>query len=219
MKKLISVLLCLALVFSFAACGKGEEANTPDTSKPAVEDTEAATKVKISRGVILDDVYTNAFAGFKFTKPAEWVYLSDEEIAQTINAGQDTMDLNAIEQALANTASVYDMAAQDQYGNSVMVCYENTMITALREVSVDEYEQQLKSQLSSVENIEYEFISSDDVTLGGKTYRKIDTVATTQGVTLSQAYYLMVSGKYVVSVICTSTNFDISAMEALFSAV
>jgi hypothetical protein len=245
MKKLLAILMCAALIFSFAACGAGndvddktpdnaveddvnvdneadaeEETEADDTTKP--EDTTAApetqpTEATVSRGEVNGDVYTNAFAGFTFTKPADWAYLTDEEIAQTIDLGSEVVDLNAIEEALAKKASIYDMAVQDAYGNSVMICYENTMLSAFREISLDEYESIMKTNLEAVPSIDYTFQSSEDIKLGDATYRKMLFSAEAQGVTMSQAYYARVIGKYVITVILTSSNEDIATMEAMFT--
>lgn len=219
MKKVISIFICAVLVFSLAACtgGKTDTDKATDTSSTnaPVQTTEAPkSKVEISRGTIEGDVYTNEFAEFRFTKPAEWKFLSDEEIASTINIGQDALDLNFLEKALAEKSTIYDMASQDEYGNSVMVCYENTMISALREISVDEYTQIMKTQLAAVEEIEYEFQSSEDIKIGETDFRKLVFSATTQGYTITQAYYVKAIGKYVVTVIVTAVE-DVSAIEAM----
>lgn len=241
MKKLLAILMCVALLFSLAACGGGNDGD--DSKKPdnVVEDnanvddkaedddkkdeatepedtTEAKpSKTKVSRGEINGDVYSNAFAGFTFTKPADWAYLTDDEIAQTVNLGQNVLDLNSIEEALSKAASIYDMSANDESGNSVMVCYENTMLTAFREITVEEYESIMKTNLAGVEGITYEYKSSEDVELGNATYRKILFSAEAQGVSMSQAYYARVVGKYVITVIITSSTEDIETMEAMFT--
>lgn len=225
MKKIIAILMCAALLFSLAACsgGNGSEdiETVPDVNIEADADTTEATteepEVSISRGKIDGDVYDNDFAGFTFTKPAEWRFLSDKEISETINVGQDILDLNALEKTLSEKASVYDMSAQDENGNSVMLCYENTMMTALREITLDEYEQIMKSNLDLVEEINYEFQSSEDVKLGETSYRKLLFTAEVDGYEMYQAYYSRIIGKYVITVILTSTTEEIATMEKMFS--
>ncbi len=225
-KALTAVLL--ALMFVLFAMGSGEK--SPE--KPVADDdvvvndivdvdepTEAPTPVKkeVSRGTIVGDVYTNDFVGVTFTKPADWTYATDEEIAQTINVGQDMIDLNAFEEALSKTASIYDMYAVDAYGNNVMVCYENTMLTAFRELTVDEYESILISNITGLASPSYTFEGSEDVTLGDTTFRKTTFTATYEGVTLTQAYYGTIIDQYAVSIILTSSTMDLATMEAMFS--
>ena len=221
-KTLTAVLL--ALMFVLFAMGSGEKSpEAPAADNDVVvndvidEPTEAPEAVKktVSRGTIIGDVYTNDFAGFTFTKPADWVYATDEEIAQTINADQSMVDLNLLEEALSTTASIYDMYAIDDYGNNVMVCYENTMLTAFREITVDEYVESFKTQLLSVDAYDYEFSSTEDITLGGTAYKKIVATADYNGYTITQAYYFTTIDNYAVSIIFTASTMDIAEMEAM----
>lgn len=227
MKKLISILMCVVLVFSLAACTgvKNNDADTtvPDasiikqtTEKPETTEAKPVEK-KISRGIVSENVYTSEFLSVTFEKPEEWIYATDEEMAQLVDLGQDIIELNSLEKMLSETATVYDMSASDDKGNSVMICYENTMLTALREITEDEFEQQLKVNLAKVEGYDYEYVSSEDVTLGEGEFKKIVFTVTVENITLSQAYYIKVIGKYAASVIITSTDGEIETMEAMFS--
>ncbi len=223
MKKLIAVLMCAVLLFSLAACSGGNGADDIETTVSTTEagTTKAETTEKpaasISRGTIDGDVYTNDFAGFTFTKPAEWRFLTDKEISETINIGQDILDLNALEKTLSEKATVYDMASQDENGNSVMLCYENTMLTALREVSLDEFEQSMKKNLASIEEINYDFQSSENIKLGDTSFRKLLYTADFDGYEMYQAYYIRIIGKYVITIILTSSTEEIATMETMFS--
>ena len=225
MKKLIAILMCAVILFSLGACsgGNGDGENTPpvstseaDTSTPDTT-KEKTDEAQIARGTISGDVYTNDFVGITFTKPTEWSYLTDKEISETVNIGQNALDLSVIEKALTETATVYDMATRDDYGNSVMVCYENTMLTALREITIDEYEQNVKVNLESITEIDYEFQSSEDISLGDTSFRRIIFSATVNDVEMTQAYYAKVMGKYVITFIVTAVTEDVKAIEAMFT--
>ena len=201
MKKIISVLMCALLMFSLVACGG------------AGESTE------LSRGMILGNIYTNNFAGFTFTKPSGWDYLTDEEIAETINIGQNALDLNAIEEALAKKATIYDMAASDPaHGNSVMICYENTRLTAGFNLSEDDYIEQMKKQIQNSGVYDYEFIGSEDSTLSGTAFKKVVFKAYPEGIEINQAYYIKAIDNYIVAVIVTATTESVEAIEAMFDA-
>ena len=223
-KTLTAVLL--ALMFVLFAMGSGEKSpETPAVDNDVVvndvidEPTEAPAPVKkeVSRGTIAGDVYTNDFIGITFTKPADWTYATDEEIAQSINIGQDMIDLNAFKEALNQTASIYDMCAVDTYGNRVMVCYENTMLTAFREITVDEYIEGFKSHLQSTD-ASYEFLPLEDAKLGDTTFKKLNSKVTINGVEITQASYITVIDQYAVSVVLTTAvEGGIESMEAMFS--
>lgn len=223
MKKLIAILLCLVLVFSLAACSgdnsdkslKDEIADSENNDDVNVDTDEA--EVKISRGVISGDEYENGFAGFTFTKPASWNYLTDEEISTTVNAGQEMLDTDELEEELLEKASYYDMAANDASGNSVMVCYENTEISGGREYTAKEYLDSIKQGLKSVAELDYTVGDIEDVKLGNETYKKLSATLSAQGVEVTQAYYAKAAGKYIVGVVVTCVDQDLSDIEDMFS--
>lgn len=207
MKKFIAIFLAVLFMLSLAACGGGE--GTEDGGDDSV---------KVSRGVITGDAYKNTFAGFTFTKPEDWVYLSDEEIGNTIDAGQAGLDLNAIQETLAKKASVYDMAASNVAGESVMIIYENTMLTAFKKISADEYLTSVKTQLNGVSSVEYSFGKVEDITLGSTEYKKLTVEAESSGVTFIQAYYVRMVENYAVGVVVTTfSDESLANIEAMFS--
>lgn len=238
MKKLMALLMGAALMLSLAACA-GDNDNDTDTDADTTaavvneendasegsSDTEAETEEKkdnsskkMTHGTIDGDVYTNDFIGFTFTKPADWKYLSDEEIAQTINAGQEVFDLNALEEFLSDNASFYDMSAQNATGTeSVMMCYENTMLTAFRELTADEYIDVVKQQLSALPDMEYTVGETEDATLGGLDFRKFDATLSMNGIEVSQSYYARAEGKYIAGIIITSIETPIEEIETMFN--
>lgn len=204
---------------------KGEEGTTkpatgtikPTPSKPGSQDKNTPSATKVSRGEISGDVYTNAFAGFSFTKPADWAYLTDEEISQVINLGQSIVELSDIEKALAETSAVYDMAAMSPYGKSVMICYTSAMLSETKKMTLDEYETTLKDEIENTDYIDYEFQSSENTTLGNGTYRKIVFSASISGIEMTQVYYARVIDKYIVTVIVSADASEVEAIEAMFS--
>ena len=228
MKKLLAVLLALTMLFAFAACGGGEDKNQNDNDTgintnngsdlDAAPDNSEDETAKPLRGSVSGDVYTNEFAGITFTKPAEWKYLSDKELAETVNIGQDALDLSDLEVALAETATVYDMAAMDEaYGNSVMVLYENTLLSGGRKVTAEEYVSLLKTSLGEQTALSYTFESESKALLGDTEFIRGVFSAETNGVTLKQAFYVRVVDKYAIAVAVTLTNTEITEAEAMFS--
>ncbi len=215
MKKLLAVLLAAAMLFSFAACGGSKEELDNDVEKTTEAPVEA---VKLSRGAITGDAYSNEFLGVTFTKPADWVYLSDKEIAETINIGQDALDFTDFELALAEQSTIYDMVAKDElYGNNIMVCFENTEISGGREITAEEYGSILKSNLEGQTALNYTFENEGKACLGDTEFIRTVFTAESNGTTLKQAYYIRCVGKYAMTVIVTLTNIDITDAEAMFS--
>lgn len=224
MKKLISLILCSVLIFTLAACSGNENTNKETTTDADVnlsETTEKETeqeesKKTVARGTITEDVYTNEFAEFTFTKPSTWIYLTDEEISEQINAGQDVLDLNSIEQALLEKSTLYDMAAMDSFGNNVLICYENTMISGFKKVTAEEYLELLDNSLKSLPGYDYVMIEKADIKFGDTEFKKAVYEVTVEGAEMTQAYYVRAIDKYIVGAIVTATTKDITEIEAMF---
>lgn len=228
MKKLISLILCAALIFTLASCSGNEnteketttanDVNISETQNNEAEETtekEEEINKTITRGTIEGDVYTNEFADFTFTKPSTWIYLTDDEISEQINAGQDAMDLNSIEKALTEKSSLYDMASMDSLGNNVMICYENTMISGFKKFTAEEYIELLDSSLKNISGFTYTFEKTEDIKIGDNEFKKASYTVNYQGAEMTQAYYVKVIDKYVVTIIATAVTIDIADIEAM----
>ena len=139
MKKIISIILVLAMILVLAACGSSKKSNsTPNLGS-------AGNSGKASRGTIIGDNYSNYFAELNFTKPSDWEYYTDEQIAQTMNVGVD-MIKDEYQKLLETTGSLYDMMVMDPgTGTNVSVMFENLAVTGSTGMSADEYLNALKA--------------------------------------------------------------------------
>ena len=222
-KAKILLALLLTALFVLSALGSGEsspssdvpveddyvvDAYEPETEEPVEESKE------VSRGIISGNVYTNDFADITITKPSDWVFANDEEIAATLNAGQAALDLNFLEEALTNAASVYDMYAYDDYGNSIMICYENTMLTAGSTITAEKYAESFVDNMESVANPSYTYVSTEDVTFGHTDYVKVVLAGNTSGIEFQQAAYITVVDNYAISIITTGATETLDSLEA-----
>lgn len=227
-KAKILLALLLTALFVLSALGSGESSSSSDvpveddyvvdTYEPEAEEPVEEAK-EISRGVISGNTYYNDFAGFNFTKLSDWRFYTDEELAESFNASQAELDLNLLEEALLNNVLVYDMAAVDESGNSVMVYYENTKVTSLTTVTLDEYVDELNDIMEEDDpDITYTHVSTEDVMLGTTTYKKLLYSASMDGFSMDQAYYVRLVDQYAVVVIITGGfTKTLPEMEAMFS--
>ena len=91
-------ILAMILLVCFMGAAVGCASKTPDNSQ-----TEETGKT-LSRGTIVDDVYTSEFMGVSFRKPKGWVYSTDEEIAAVMQIGADLLNTDEfLEQAAKMT--------------------------------------------------------------------------------------------------------------------
>ena len=93
MKRVSYLALALALVLSLTACSFGSK--------------------KFERGVVEGQTYTSQFLGLTCTAPAEYTYLSDEEIAQRNHLAAEAVDdeelAKQMRESLENGNQVQDM--------------------------------------------------------------------------------------------------------------
>ena len=197
MKRIISLLLALSMVFLFVGC-----------QNPAP-----------TRGTIDEDVYKNDFLKFEFTKPASWVYYTDEEIAKAINASADVFNDENLKEALKNNPTVYDMMVVDSITRTnINIGYENLSKSFSRNITVEQYIEALKEQFGKIN--EMNVIFPDEYTkakLGETEFTRVVCKTVAGGMYMTQVYYLRKTDNYMCFVIATVTNdYTVSEIEAMF---
>ncbi len=201
MKKLTALLLAFVLVLSFAACGT-EDADTPK---------------EFGRGVITGDVYKSEYSGIRFTKPAEWKYYTDDELAATMNVSADALN-NSFLETVASLTTIYDMMVIDQNtGTNISVAYENLKLTANSDMTCEAYLEAMKTQLAAIDTMTMEFGEPSTVTLCGEEYMRVISTTSMGEITVSQIYYLRNVDGYMNFMVATlSGDYDAAAIEAMF---
>ena len=204
MKKLLSILLVVAMLMSFAAC-----------------DLLPFGKAKLSRGTIQGNVYTNEYLGFTFTKPSSWVYATDEEIAETMNIGIEYFADDDLKKSLDASDSLYDMMAVDKStGANISFGYENLARTLSTRISIEDYVDALEEQTKNLSGMKITFPDEyDTVTLGEKNYTRVVCSVTANSVKMQQIYYLIKVDKYMAFAIVTlptSSKYKMADIEAMF---
>lgn len=206
MKKFISLLLAVVMLFLLVGCNSNPK---PDDPK----------KAELSRGKIDGDVYSNEFLGFKFTKPQSWVYSTDEEIAAAVNMGTEMFLGENFKEALDKSGSMYDMMVIDTLTRSnINVGYENLTKTFSSNITVEQYIEALKQQLSSVSGMKVSFPNKyDTVKLGETEFTRVVCSTTSYGTSFTQVFYLNKVDNYMGFVIATiQKGYTVSDIEALF---
>ena len=187
---------------------KPQQNNTPDkTDVPATETAttppQQTTENNIYRGAIKGNVYTSPFTGLKFTKPASWKYLSDEELALKI--GVDTMEMadNIFPSTADRVPAVYDMWATDEKsGINLSVAYENMHVTAAGAMTTDQYMEMLEGAFMNTKGTT--LLGKSTVTLSGQMYQKAVFTTETGGTKTQSVYYLRAMGKFMNIILVTA---------------
>lgn len=199
MKKIISILLIISMLLLFSGCGRP----------------------RLVRGTLEGDVYTNESLGITFTKPATWVYYTDEEIAEAMEIGVEVFASDDLEAALEIYVSIHDMMVADVLkGNNISVGYENLTDTYYAIADEERYVELIKSQYAEgVGGLTFTFGDElKKVTLGNTEFTRTVCHAFAYGVTLTQAYYLHKNGPYMAYIIVTVVDgYTLEEVEAMFS--
>lgn len=200
----IGLMLVMSLTI-LTGCGKKEENNNQnENASNTTSDNNQTTKKELSRGKWEDKVYTSEFADLKFTLPDGWTRSTDEEIAKTMQLGEDVLkDENLYVSEISKLNVVYDMMAKNTSTNgSVAVMMEKSVGNA------KQYADALKTQLGQVTQMNYTIGDITETKIGDNTYTVVPAKASVSGATVFQSYYLRDEGDYVVAVLVTETSQD-----------
>lgn len=195
---------------SFTASVKESEPQPADT-KPAESekttqaesDTPSQNTVKnLYRGIISEDTYTSPTTDLNFTKPADWKFLSDEELALKIGVDAKELEDYVFPTTADRVPAVYDMWATDpESGVSISVAYENMYVTTSVALTTDEYLEMLEGAFRNTKGTE--LLGKYTVKLSGQTYRKAIFQTETGGTSTQSIYYLRAMGKFMNIVLVT----------------
>ena len=214
MKKIIALLVAGLMMMSFASCVSTEGGNDGSSD---IKSNVSAQKKEISRGKVDGDTYKNEYFEFEFTKPASWVYSTDEEIAAAMNMSVDLLGDKYEETLKNNTALIEMMAIDVTTGTNINIAVENLAKSFASNITEEQYVEALKKQLANVQNMTIEFSDKTDrINIGGNEFLRASLTNTVNGVTMTQVYYLRNLDGYMCVITATLVSgYDISDIEAM----
>lgn len=184
-KRLLALVLALALVFALTACGSEPKGNvTPSESSAPAGDKTAATpeptaeptpepEDDVELGSMNGGVYKNEFVGITCTMGDEWTYYSEDEILQLNGLVADSTDDEELAEQLRDSDSFYDMMAENQEtAENVNVVLENLGLlyghtmdaSSYIDVALENLEASMKSMgmnVSSCEKVKFDFCGKE----------------------------------------------------------
>ncbi|SFR67714.1 hypothetical protein [Anaeromicropila populeti] len=163
-----------------------------------------------SIGTWNENVFENTWLDMKFEIQDDWNIATDEEIAEVIGAGAETMSElkgNSSEamKAAAELKTVYGfMAADAENMINAQLVYENLALSiGGTKYTEEEYLDTLEDSLLQVESIGYEVVDRTTEELAGKTFHCLKLSGYDGG--MYQEYYTYKMDKYMVAVIISYT--------------
>ena len=191
MKRVSYLALALALVLSLTACSFGSK--------------------KFERGVVEGQTYTSQFLGLTCTAPAEYTYLSDEEIAQRNHLAAEAVDdeelAKQMRESLENGNQVQDMYLMTADGlqtiNVMLVKVSAKGATVDMAAFADMGKDQVVSASQSMGMTDVE-ASRETVTFMGQQYEGICATAAYHDAPVATVQVCMQVGDYVCVITFTS---------------
>ncbi len=186
MKKRISLLLAiLMLVCVLSAC-----------------DSAAA----LARGETKDNVYTNSSLGITFTKPENWRFYTEDEIAEMMNITAEMFKDEDLINSSDVTSLIEFMALDSKTGSNVNLTIENLRF-GNKNITVEEYAELAKTQLKEqLAGATYTFGEEKTVSLGTLSCLRIHAKCSYSGVNMDQYLYLSKVGSHMVVITATSND-------------
>lgn len=233
MKKVISLLLALAMVMSLAACGSGDSgenttAATTAATEATTEATTQATEAEIDSSEVIGSVegntYTNEFLGLTCTLDDSWTILSVEELAELNGAVAELTTDEDLAELLSESGTVQDFYAMAQEGlYTLNITVEDLGLLYGITMSEDDYIGQsgdaLVSGLESIGMTDV-VVTPTPVTVAGEEHAGMTISASYMGVNAYETIACVKVGNYMATICAASYVEDLTAdFISLFEAV
>lgn len=196
MKKLMTLLLAVSMVFTLTACGGSKET--------------------FAEGSIEGTTYTNTSLNLKVSIP-EGFTLADDATMEALKASSQSVaeDMTNEEKAAeAMDAMIYELVAMSEDGSSVQIIAENMKKTTGTVLKASAYVKaaasQVETQYSSM-GVTATSETNGTVSIGGKDFEGMTVTIEANGMTGTQKYYAYKVGNYMYSIITTAMGDDSAA--------
>lgn len=250
MKKLLMILLAGLMVLSLAACSAKVEPTTPPattaaptteatlapTTEPTTAPTTAPTTVpttvpettapaeNVSKlGTVEGNTYTNAFLGITATLGENWVFATDEEMAQIRGMTAEAMNDESLSQMLETSGAVMDVYAMDANGCTMNVMLENLNILQTIAVTEKAYAEAAQGQVpAALESLGITDVTSEvtEVTFAGQTHAALKIYGKIAGTDFYESLVIVKQGNYIACITVGSYMTDTTTeVLDLFEAV
>lgn len=215
MKKLFILLLAVAMVISFAACGSTDDVRGDQIDNTVSDDfssdndsiASGSQDEQFSLGVVDGLTYENDFIGLGCTLGNDWTFYTDEQIRELNNAtidmaGEDFAEL------MENATVIYDMyASKNDTFDNINITLEKVDVLQLIGLDIESnYEQLAPTMIQSIENMGYSNVTYEigTATIGGEEYASFDLTAEIQGVKMYQTSISIKCNGYLANISVTT---------------
>lgn len=193
-----------------------ENSSKIDIDEKDVVSKDSSQNTDYTKGVMTETGFESEYLNLKFTLPEGFVMATEEEINSMMDIGADAMGLDGTSVDYTKLSTVYEMMAVGSTGvPNVSLAVEKL---ALSNMTVDQYLDALKSQLSNLSNVNYEFRDITSVEIAGQEYKKLDMKVELNGGTMLQSYILRKDNDRMVAFVTTNLEGNEEELNALMAA-
>lgn len=218
MKRIFALVLTIILALTLlAGCAKPDPAPEDPTDNPGTvtdpgqdETGQGDPSGGPIRGAWDGDTYTNEFSGIRFTLPAGWEAMTDEEIAELMSISTEAMGESDadISEYLEQTSSFYDAFVMNPQTNSnIIFGFENLSVLGGALINEETYLDLAQNHIGS--GMPYDYTIGEtysDYTIGGRNYKCMDV--TFGDLPMSQHYLVSKVGSTACLIIVTVAGGD-----------
>ena len=224
MKKFLLILLAVAMMLTFVACGEGSDADKTDpTNDPATTNAPEETDKEFELGEVTGLKWENAFIGLGCTIPEGWAFSTQEELSVLNNVAGDYV-ADEYQDLVKNSAYFYDMHAKPSADtSSVSALLEKASQATINATNIElTYEQSAKIIKESYEQMGPTTFAHEivDLTISGNKYPTLKIAANISGIDFYQYTLMVKCTGYIATInITASTPERLESLAASFYEV
>ena len=151
MKRVITILLVLCMMLSFASCGSKNEPAPQNPDNGSQSEAVQLDESKL-KGETSDSAYTNEYLGLRIVLPAGWSFYTEEQMAMVNNMTADAYKDTDVADAINNAGQYMAMMMANLTGSSynLIVQPKNPLIDNYTDEQIfQNVESEMKKQFES----------------------------------------------------------------------
>lgn len=217
MKKWITIIMCLMMMFSLIACSDSPSEEEVRGAQTANEETqeengEESAENEFSLGTTDGLIYENKFIGIGCTLEDSWYFYSDDEIMQLNNYVEDVAG-EEYEEIMKDADLVYDMyAISDNQMDNINVNLEKMDKLSLEKLVVeDSLEAGVPIMKDTFSNMGYSSFEAeiDKISIEGKEFTCLSSIGEIDGVKMYQKLFPIKCNGYLANITITTYGEDL----------
>lgn len=226
LRKIICLLAVLTCTAAFTGCNitintgdkSSEKSEASEKVKEEVEEEDEEDKINTSKntekpkkenkteyeaGTINGQTYTSDFAGITMQIPDSWKFKSESDL-----------------ESLEDEVTTWDVWAESTSGSSLALCVETLKISTITpEKYISILEGMVKEQYAAQGLTVDEIKTTETTVIAGETYNIFELTLKSNGIDMTQRYYIRKIGKYMISILGTTIDGITETQEDLLDFI